>query len=1567
MAAPGPDAQGGAGGDTPGKDMAALHNFQSMDWLFKKERIFLLAQFWQQVMGLQVVYPGHHYNHHLNHLYHQRRFQRATLAENEVHTLKEQLETVKCQKGFKESNNNNNNNNNNINSTNSNHNNINNGTATSTTCSTTTTTTTTTTEAGNDLVDSSEVSDRPDRTGRNTPIEDMIQSKEKEVRGASSSSSTSSLKLLEAAEVSKLVEDISRLQAALSGVKEATAAQMHAMEEQLEQKNRLIQRLEFKLEHSSLEEAKRDLHWDQTSNLWARFRHHTLSTADTANWWSEFSHCEAPPSTFGPRTNIRDGRLGPEGLSMPPRSLETLLADRSKAEHDLKIPASEFGKQFHDVYGPLPPMSHAHLHPPLRPHLPPPLAPPPMASPLQPLAPHPPPGTPLHHLLGEEWRRSLERSAQERHHLTSGQMSPDSGGVQMERSDSRDSPLGDINMKSPSSLVNGFPHETKSPFQSRDDRSPFKEEIPSLAFKFEDRITGESLIPKGDPMEARLQEILRFNMEKFCQQNLDTLTLARRVRELLSIHNIGQRLFAKYVLGLSQGTVSELLSKPKCWDKLTEKGRDSYRKMHAWATDDNAVFLLKSLIPKKGLLTGSKEAGGGYRGPDDTVTEERIQHILSEASRAMTSTSVPNQPGQQDQDSRSTDSKSPASSTHSPSSPLSRDSRPRLRKFDNDDMPQEKVARIYQEELVKLMSRPQEPPLPLPRDPQYPGILFPFLGQSLLFNRSPEEVKLALDAYHQELSKLQGGTGMGLGAAGLGMGGAGGLGVGVGGSLGMGVGLGAGGLHSGAQDLSLPKREPQRNMDDEDEGRNMSVASPFGHSRSKAETSLSTSTPLGNLVTPITSIAVSSAGEDMSVSASPLQRMASITNSLMTGPAISTSNPVPQKPLKAVLPPITQQQFDQYSSMNTEEIVKKVKEQLSQYSISQRLFGESVLGLSQGSVSDLLARPKPWHMLTQKGREPFIRMKIFLEDDNAVHKLVASQYKIAPEKLMRTGGYTAPPLYLVGGCPLPGGLAPPGSRLPGGLSTTGSPTLPPYTSSSKPQHHLKLPADLPKSMESPLPPVGIPPSLGGLPLPTHHMSFDARMPLLDPLRKAGMGGVRAPGPVAPSVYEMAALTQDLDTQVITTKIKEALLANNIGQKLFGEAVLGLSQGSVSELLSKPKPWHMLSIKGREPFIRMQLWLNDSRNLEKLQQLKNERREANKRRRALDPTVEVSQDSQDVFQAPSPGGSSKKQRVLFSEEQKEALRLAFALDPYPNLATIEFLAQELQLSTRTITNWFHNHRMRLKQNPNSPGDSSPSRDPQQPPPGQPQGQSFDPLHFRLLLSQRLMELRKEKGLPPTMPGLGPGLHPGLFPHFPHLGPHGLGSQPLDRDISGGLDLSMKPENDYDDSSLVDEDSNMSGAMSPSGGGRSEGEGDDRDGRGAPSPVSRSSRRKPAAPQWVNPSWASGEGGKEREVIINGVCVMQTDDYRLREQETVRIEPTPVDEARARSLKEEGEDETEEEQQQLPVSTVSSSPCPDTMETDPATLQEEDPSTVQEEPTPNQETIKQEAEVEEDEEA
>ena len=63
----------------------------------------------------------------------------------------------------------------------------------------------------------------------------------------------------------------------------------------------------------------------------------------------------------------------------------------------------------------------------------------------------------------------------------------------------------------------------------------------------------------------------------------------------------------------------------------------------------------------------------------------------------------------------------------------------------------------------------------------------------------------------------------------------------------------------------------------------------------------------------------------------------------------------------------------------------------------------------------------------------------------------------------------------------------------------------------------------------------------------------------------------------------------------------------ICQQLFGNVVLGLSQGSVSYLLSNPKPWHKLSVKGREPFIRMQSWLDDPLNVEKLQSMKNDGR------------------------------------------------------------------------------------------------------------------------------------------------------------------------------------------------------------------------------------------------------------------------------------------------------------------------------------------------------------------------
>ena len=143
------------------------------------------------------------------------------------------------------------------------------------------------------------------------------------------------------------------------------------------------------------------------------------------------------------------------------------------------------------------------------------------------------------------------------------------------------------------------PERARATPESESTRQPSPAQTPDAPppFRYDEN---DPLIPKSDPMETRLQEMLRYNMDKYANQSLDTLQLSRRVRELLSVNNIGQRMFARYILGLSQGTVSELLSKPKTWEKLTEKGRDSYRKMHAWAVDDAAVSLLKAVIPKRG-------------------------------------------------------------------------------------------------------------------------------------------------------------------------------------------------------------------------------------------------------------------------------------------------------------------------------------------------------------------------------------------------------------------------------------------------------------------------------------------------------------------------------------------------------------------------------------------------------------------------------------------------------------------------------------------------------------------------------------------------------------------------------------------------------------------------------------------------------------------------------------------------------------------------------------------------------------------------------------------------------
>ena len=85
--------------------------------------------------------------------------------------------------------------------------------------------------------------------------------------------------------------------------------------------------------------------------------------------------------------------------------------------------------------------------------------------------------------------------------------------------------------------------------------------------------------------------------------------------------------------------------------------------------------------------------------------------------------------------------------------------------------------------------------------------------------------------------------------------------------------------------------------------------------------------------------------------------------------------------------------------------------------------------------------------------------------------------------------------------------------------------------------------------------------------------------------------------------------------------------------------------------------------------------------------------------------------------------------LFSDEQREALKVAFALDPYPSTSALDYLSQELKLDGKTIGNWFHNHRMRLKQVHGTENLL-----------GGMEGQVFDPKKFKLLLNHRKLEMQ-----------------------------------------------------------------------------------------------------------------------------------------------------------------------------------------------------------------------------------
>ncbi|XP_065503565.1 protein CASP isoform X4 [Caloenas nicobarica] len=442
-----------------------------------------------------------------------------------------------------------------------------------------------------------------------------------------------------------------------------------------------------------------------------------------------------------------------------------------------------------------------------------------------------------------------------------------------------------------------------------------------------------------------------------------------------------------------------------------------------------------------------------------------------------------------------------------------------------------------------------------------------------------------------------------------------------------------------------------------------------------------------------------------------------ITNSDLSGPystnSISSQSPLQQSPdVNGMAPSPSQSEsagsISEGEEIDTAEIARQVKEQLIKHNIGQRIFGHYVLGLSQGSVSEILARPKPWNKLTVRGKEPFHKMKQFLSDEQnilALRSIQGRQRENPGQNLNRL--FQEVPKRRNGS---EGNIT---TRIRS-TETGSDEAIKSILEQAKRELQVQKTESTPKTSAScspaPESPMSSSESVKSLtelvqqPCPAIETSKDGKsQEPSEPPASESQSTTPLPlsGHSALSIQELVAMSPELDTYGITKRVKEVLTDNNLGQRLFGETILGLTQGSVSDLLARPKPWHKLSLKGREPFVRMQLWLNDPNNVEKLMDMKRMEKKAYMKRRhssvSDSQSCESSSAGIDYSQgaSPQPQHQLKKPRVVLAPEEKEALKRAYQQKPYPSPKTIEELATQLNLKTSTVINWFHNYRSRIR--------------------------------------------------------------------------------------------------------------------------------------------------------------------------------------------------------------------------------------------------------------------------------
>ncbi|XP_057604066.1 homeobox protein cut-like 1 isoform X5 [Hippopotamus amphibius kiboko] len=751
-------------------------------------------------------------------------------------------------------------------------------------------------------------------------------------------------------------------------------------------------------------------------------------------------------------------------------------------------------------------------------------------------------------------------------------------------------------------------------------------------------------------------------------EEIDTAEIARQVKEQLIKHNIGQRIFGHYVLGLSQGSVSEILARPKPWNKLTVRGKEPFHKMKQFLSDEQNILALRSIQgrqrenPGQSLNRLFQEVPKRRNGSEGNITtrirasetgsDEAIKSILEQAKRELQvqKTAEPAQPssasssGNSDdairsilqQARREMEAQQAALDPALKPAPLSQTDIAILTPKLIAPSPMSSVS-SYSPLAVSLKKPPSAPDSSAPALPNPPALKKESQdvpGPDLLGAADPTQG--VLRHVKSELGRS---------------------------------GVWKDHWWSAVQPerkSSAPLEDPK--AEEASSGKEKGGGGGGG-GQARAERS--------QLQGPSSS----EYWKDWPSAESPYSQSSELSLTGASRSETPQNSPLPSspivplsKPTKPSVPPLTPEQYEiyMYQEVDTIELTRQVKEKLAKNGICQRIFGEKVLGLSQGSVSDMLSRPKPWSKLTQKGREPFIRMQLWLSGE------------LGQGVLPVQGQQQGPVLHSVTSLqdPLQQGCVSSESTPKTSASCSPAPESPMSSSESV--------KSLTELVQQPCPPIETSKD-GKPPEPSDPPASDSQPTTPLPLS----------GHSALSIQELVAMSPELDTYGITKRVKEVLTDNNLGQRLFGETILGLTQGSVSDLLARPKPWHKLSLKGREPFVRMQLWLNDPNNVEKLMDMKRMEKKAYMKRRHS--SVSDSQPCEppsvgiDYSQgaSPQPQHQLKKPRVVLAPEEKEALKRAYQQKPYPSPKTIEELATQLNLKTSTVINWFHNYRSRIR--------------------------------------------------------------------------------------------------------------------------------------------------------------------------------------------------------------------------------------------------------------------------------